>query len=31
MEIVYALLILVLFALSIGFVRLCEKIEGGKS
>jgi hypothetical protein len=31
MELLYFVLILVLFALSWGFVRLCERIEGGKS
>ena len=31
MELVYFVLILVLFALSWGFVRLCERIDGGSS
>jgi hypothetical protein len=30
MEIVYFIFILVLFALSWGFIVLCERIEGGK-
>ena len=30
MELVYFVLILALFALSWGFVVLCERIEGGK-
>jgi hypothetical protein len=31
MELLYFVLILALFALSWGFVRLCERIDGGKS
>jgi hypothetical protein len=30
MELVYFVLILVLFALSWGFVKLCERIDGSK-